>query len=335
MEIENHSRSGVAALSFVPCKLVQVAHVGAPSIVGSLSEGPVQRVRLSSVTATFPEWIEPMAATLTHERFTGPDWTFERKLDGIRLIGFKQESDVSLYSRNRLPKDLPSVAAAVAALPVRDAVLDGELTWTSGGVAYHVFDVVWMDGRDLTDLPLTERRLQLDVLPLHAPLHRVAVLHDPKPWERARLEGWEGVIAKRLDSPYEQRRSRSWLKMKCEISQHFAVGGFTDPQGSRVGLGALLVGFFERDDFVFAGKVGTGFDTRLLTELRARLGAFEVETTPFTKGRGLPRAGVHWVEPTTVVRVAFIEWTVHEKLRHPRLLGVVEGRPAREIVRSS
>ena len=287
------------------------------------------------MAAAFPEWIEPMAATLTHERFTGPEWTFERKLDGIRLVGFKQGSGVQLYSRNRLPQNLPSIASAVAALPVRNAIVDGEMTWGSHGISYHLFDVVWMDDHDLMGLPLTERRSYLNTLPLQAPLHRVETLNEPEPWERARLEGWEGVIAKRLDSPYEQRRSRNWLKMKCEISQHFVIGGFTDPQGSRVGLGALLVGFFDRDDFMFAGKVGTGFDAKLLTELRTRLNSLEVETAPFSKGTGLPRAGVHWVRPQTVIRVAFLEWTVHEKLRHPRFLEVVEDCPARHVVRAS
>ena len=121
--------------------------------------------------------------------------------------------------------------------------------------------------------------------------------------------------------------------MKCETVHDFVVGGFTDPQGSRVGLGALLVGYYDGDDFVFAGKVGTGFDTKLLTELRAKLDRTEVATTPFTKAKGLPRLGTHWVRPTLVVQVAFIEWTVHTKLRHPRLLGLRPGRRARDVVR--
>lgn len=285
--------------------------------------------------APFPEWIEPMAATLTHERFTGPEWSFERKHDGIRLISFKRGSDVRLYSRNRLPQDQPAIASALSGLPARNAILDGELTWGSAGIAYHVFDVIWMDDRSLMELPLTERRSRLDALPLRAPLHRVKILAEADPWERARHEGWEGVIAKRLDSPYEERRSKNWLKMKCEISQDFVVGGFTDPQGSRVGLGALLVGFFEGEDLVFAGKVGTGFDAELLTGLRMRLGALEVEAPPFTKGKGFPRAGVHWVRPETVVHVAFLEWTNHRKLRHPRFIGLADDHPARGVVRAS
>ena len=279
------------------------------------------------MVAPFPDWMEPMAATLTQERFTGPEWIFERKLDGIRLLAFKNGGDVRLLSRNRLPQNgaYPEVVDAVSALGAHDAILDGEATgvWGKPGrVAYHVFDILWLDGRDVTPLPLDERRELLAELPLKPPLHRVASLDDPKPWERACQEGWEGVIAKRRDTPYEHRRSPHWLKMKCEATQDLVVGGFTDPQGRRVGLGALLVGHFDGDDFVFAGKIGTGFDTRLLLELRSRLDALEIPVSPFTKAVGLPRLRAHWVRPELVVQVGFIEWTVHGKLRHPRLLGV-------------
>jgi bifunctional non-homologous end joining protein LigD len=286
------------------------------------------------VSATpFPQWIVPMAATLTQDRFTGPEWIFERKLDGIRLLAFKDGADVRLLSRNRLPQPLPTIADAVRCLPVHDVVLDGELTWTGHAVSYHVFDILWLDGRDVCSLALTSRRSLLDGLPLRSPIERVPSLDGPRPWERACREGWEGVIAKRRDSAYEHRRSPHWLKMKCEASQELVVGGFTDPQGSRVGLGALLVGYFERDDFVFAGKVGTGFDHKLLLELRRRLDLLEIEGSPFTVATGLPRLRAHWVRPEIVVQVAFIEWTVHDKLRHPRLLGVRFDKPARDVVR--
>jgi ATP-dependent DNA ligase len=284
---------------------------------------------------SFPEWVEPMAATLTQERFAGPEWVFERKFDGIRLIAFKQGSDIRLLSRNRLPQNIPSVVDAIATLPVKDVILDGEVTWGQGKVTYHVFDIMWLDGREVTSLALDARRALLSNLPLRSPLQRVAALDDPKPWERAATEGWEGVIAKRRDSPYEHRRSPHWLKMKCEATQELVVGGFTDPQGRRVGLGALLVGYFDHDDFVFAGKVGTGFDTKLLLDLRARLDVLEIVKSPFTKAVGLPRLRAHWVRPEVVVQVAFIEWTVHGKLRHPRLLGVRTDKLACEVVRES
>jgi DNA ligase D-like protein (predicted ligase) len=291
-----------------------------------------------------------MAATLTEERFTGPDWIFERKLDGIRLLAFKRGKDVKLYSRNRLEQHNPAIADAIAHLPVKEAIFDGEVTGVWGPptlrdadkahrLAYHVFDLLWLNGRDLMDLPLVERRDLLASLPLRRPLERVAEVTAPEPWELARTEGWEGVIAKRRDSPYEHRRSPHWLKMKVEASQELVIGGFTDPQGSRRGLGALLVGYFERaskgetNEFVFAGKVGTGFDNKMLVDLRAKLDAIEIEKPPFTKAVGLPRMRAHWVRPTIVVQVAFTEWTVHGKLRHPRLLGIRIDKSAREVVR--
>src|SRR5262249_10338420 len=143
---------------------------------------------------------------------------------------------------------------------VHDVILDGEAAWdASSRVAYHVFDILWLDGRPVMQLPLDERRALLKQLPLQAPLGRVPEITGDKPWERACREGWEGVIAKLRTSLYEHRRSPYWLKMKCEASQELVVGGFTDPQGSRVGLGALLVGYFDGDEYVFAGKIGTGF----------------------------------------------------------------------------
>ena len=278
-----------------------------------------------------------MAATLTQERFTGPEWIFERKFDGIRLLAFKHgagrppvlaQPPAAEHAR-RSPRRSPS-------LPVHDVILDGEVTWDERGV-----------GVSRLRHPLARRPRRHAAAARRAPraagrscrfeppLQRVAALDDPKPWERACREGWEGVIAKRRDSPYEHRRSPHWLKMKCEASQELVVGGFTDPQGARVGLGALLVGYFEDDDFVFAGKVGTGFDTKLLLDLRARLDALEIPTSPFTKAVGLPRLRAHWVRPEIVVQVAFIEWTVHGKLRHPRLLGVRTDKAARDVVRET
>jgi ATP-dependent DNA ligase len=279
---------------------------------------------------SMPDWLEPMAATLTQDRFVGPEWLFEQKFDGIRLLAYKRGDDVQLFSRNRLTQNSPAVAAAIRALPVDEAVLDGEVTW-DGQSGYHVFDILWLNGRAVTALPLEERRTLLQSLPFEAPLRRVELLDDAEPWERARREGWEGVIAKRRGSPYEHRRSKYWLKMKIEATQEFVVGGFTDPQGARVGLGALLVGYFDGGDFVFAGKIGTGFDTKLLLDLRKRLDAMAVDKPPFTKAKGLPRQG-HWVRPEIVVQVGFIEWTVHGKLRHPRLLSVRTDKNPREVI---
>ncbi len=289
--------------------------------------------------AEFPDWLQPMAATLTQERFAVPGWVFERKFDGIRMLAFKRGDEVRLLSRNRLPQShaYPDIHAAIAALPFRNVILDGEAMGMFGEHAeplYHVFDVPWLQDRDLTRLPLSERRDVLEGLPFEPPLVLVERITDAAPWERACREGWEGLIAKQVDSLYEHRRSPSWLKMKCELTQDLVVGGFTEPKGSRVGLGALLVGYFEGREFCFAGRVGTGFTAKLLLELRARLDALEVEKTPFTNAIDLPLAA-HWVRPEIVVQVGFIEWTRHGKLRHPRLLGVRRDTPASEVVRAS
>ena len=312
------------------------------------------------MSETFPEWIVPMAATLTQERFTGPEWSFERKFDGIRLLAYKKGKQVELFSRNRLPQNIPVISQAIAKLPHRELVLDGEITWHAP-FSYHIFDLMWLDGHETMSLPLEERRALLQALPLTAPLCRVTELSEPpavaggpsgvhpdSPWEYAREKGWEGVIAKRRGSVYEQRRSRNWLKMKCELAQEFVVGGFTDPQGKRVGLGALLVGYYESEppavaggpsspstkpDFVFAGKIGTGFNTQLLNDLRAQLDQIEIDKPPFTKAVGLPRLRAHWVRPQIVVQVGFIQWTKYNKLRHPRLLGVRHDKDPGEVVR--
>jgi bifunctional non-homologous end joining protein LigD len=287
-------------------------------------------------TTPFPEWVVPMAATLTQERFSAPEWIFERKLDGIRMLAFKNGPVVKLYSRNRLLQHYPAVAEAIGRLPVHDVILDGEAAWeASSRIGYHVFDILWLNGRSVMELPLDERRELLNVLSFRAPLARVPEVNDDKPWELACREGWEGVIAKLRTSPYEHRRSPHWLKMKCEATQELVVGGFTDPQGSRAGLGALLVGYFDGDDFVFAGKIGTGFDAKLLLELRSRLDKLEIPNTPFTQGKGLPRVRMHWVKPEVVVQVSFIEWTVHGKLRHPRLTGIRYDKAPREVIRET
>jgi bifunctional non-homologous end joining protein LigD len=284
--------------------------------------------------ARMPEWLDPMAATLTEERFAGDDWLFERKFDGIRLIAYKRGKDVKLYSRNRLLQHIPHIEKAIAAMPFKDLILDGEVAWDRHST-YHVFDILWLNGKSTTALPLEERRALLKQLKFSGPLRRVELLKEHEPWERARKEGWEGVIAKRRGSPYEHRRSKHWLKMKIEASQELVVGGFTDPQGSRVGLGALLVGYYDGDDLVFAGKIGTGFDSKMLLDLRRRLDKLEIARPPFTAGKGLPKLRVHWVKPSIVVQVSFIEWTKHDKLRHPRLIGVRFDKTAREVVRES
>ncbi len=289
-----------------------------------------------------PEWLEPMAATLTEERFSGPDWIFEQKFDGIRGLAFKRGKSVVIYSRNRLPQHRPDIVAAIQTLDCRECILDGELSWHEQKSGYDVFDILWLDGRDLTGLPLVERRSILrttlrtkERTKVRMKVRVATEITGEKPWERACKLGWEGVIAKRRDSKYEHRRSKQWLKMKCEASQELVVGGWTDPQGSRVGYGALLVGYYDGDDFVFAGKVGTSQGVAALKAMRAKLDALEVAKSPFTRAVGLPKKGAHWVRPKIVVQVQFIEWTTHGKLRHARLIAVRTDKKPRDVVRES
>lgn len=289
--------------------------------------------------ADFPDWLEPMAATLTEERFVAPGWVFERKVDGIRMLAFKRGEDVRLLSRNRLPQShaYPGIHAAIAALPIDNLVLDGEATgvWGQPGEPmYHVFDLPWLDDRDLTGLPLSERRVLLEGMPLASPILLIDRVPGDAPWEHACREGWEGVIAKQVDSVYEHRRSRAWLKMKCELSQELVVGGFTEPKGSRVGLGALLVGYFEGEKLCYAGRVGTGFTAKLLLDLREQFRPLEIPETPFANAEDLP-PGARWVRPEVVVQVSFMEWTHHAKMRHPRLIAVRTDKRAADVARES
>jgi DNA ligase D-like protein (predicted ligase) len=291
-----------------------------------------------------------MGAVLTAERPSGAPWVFERKLDGIRCLAVKDGGRTRLFSRNELSLNdrYPSLAAALDADRADGFVLDGEAVAFVGGrdrfgggeageLFLYVFDVLFAGGRDVRSLALEERRHVLEtVVRWRDPLRRTdqvtgdgaALLAD------ACRHGWEGLIAKRLGSPYVSRRSRDWLKLKCTRAQELVVGGFTAPRGSRTDLGALLVGHFEGDRLRYAGKVGTGFDRKTLGELRERLAPLVRETSPFAPEKGLPRAAT-WVEPELVAQVAFMEWTPDGRLRHPSFLGVRFDKPAREVVREA
>lgn len=297
--------------------------------------------------APTPKWIEPMNATLTDARFDDTDWLFEEKFDGFRFLAFVSDGEATLLTRNQIRHRHPDVEAVLLAQPTKNFVLDGEIVWGhrrpgaprpagDESVVYAVFDVLYFDGYDVTRLPLHARKELLeDEFGWVEPL----LLVEPLPetgvaaYERACREGWEGVMAKRRDSVYEHKRSRSWLKMKCDASQEFVVGGFTEPRGTRVGFGALLIGYYDGDDFVYAGKLGTGFDTRLLLDMHAQMRAIEIDAAPFTRGSGLPKKDAHWVRPEIVVDAAFMEWTGEGKLRHPRFVRVRDDKAPRDVIR--
>ena len=303
-----------------------------------------------------PAWVQPMLATLTESYFSDPEWIFEPKLDGVRCIAFKKGSKVRLMSRNQLSLNdrFPRIAEAVAALPLDDVVLDGEVAVVSGGVSrfqslqrhlldgggslvYFVFDAPHLAGYDITGLPLLARKelLRHAVTPgdgIELVAHREG--SGEAYLEEACEKGWEGLIAKRATAPYVTGRSKEWLKFKCSKEQEFVVGGYTDPQGARVGFGALLVGYYDERRLRYAGKVGTGYNAALLRDLTKELKRLEQEDSPF-EGKPPIRKGVHWVKPRMVVQVGFGEWTRDGRLRHPRFIGVRDDKKARDVVRES
>ena len=200
---------------------------------------------------------------------------------------------------------------------------------------YYVFDVLLADGRDVRPLPLEERRAILEgMLRWRDPLRLTEQLTGDGAalLAEACRDGWEGLIAKRLGTPYVSTRSRDWLKLECTRAQELVIGGFTAPRGSRTDLGALLVGHFEDGRLRYAGKVGTGFTRETLRELSERLAPLVRETSPFEPEKGIPRAAT-WVEPELVAQIAFMEWTSDGRLRHPSFLGLRSDKPAREVVR--
>ena len=316
--------------------------------------------------ATMPSWVDPQLATLTHDRFSAPDWIYERKLDGERCLAFCGPAGVRLLSRNKrdITSTFPEVAVALEAQRRDEGglVTDGEIVAFEGAqtrfgrlqhrlglthpdqellrsvpVYYYLFDVMYANGEDVRRLPLTTRKELLEQAvtfrdPLRFTEHRVG--DGEAFWEQACRDGWEGLVVKRAAEPYQDGRSRDWLKFKCENAQEFVIGGYTDPQRSRVGFGALLLGYYDRDGaLVYAGKVGTGFDRDTLHSLHARLSALERDRTPFGAGPRADRRGVHWVEPQLVAEVGFSEWTSDGELRHPRYQGLRDDKSAPEVVR--
>jgi bifunctional non-homologous end joining protein LigD len=310
-----------------------------------------------------PTWVEPQLATLTRDRFSDPAWLYERKLDGERCLAFRDGDQVRLLTRNQLSisATFPEVARALAGQRAREFVLDGEIVAFDGGqtsfarlqqrlgntrppqsllrrvpVLYYVFDLLHTGAQDTRRLPLRERKERLRGLlsfrdPVRFTGHRAG---NGEPfWDQACRDRWEGLIVKRADAPYRAGRSRDWLKFKCENAQEFVIGGYTDPQGSRSGFGALLLGYYEPDGaFAYAGKVGTGFGERLLRSLHARMAELERPRPAFTRGP-LPRTRVHWVEPRLVGQVAFTEWTRDGQLRHPRFQGLRDDKDPSAVVR--
>ena len=306
-----------------------------------------------------PDFIEPMRATLVHEHFSDADWIYERKLDGERCILHKRGDTVTLYSRNENRKNdtYPEIAEALSQLS-GSFILDAEIVTFEGKttsfkrlqsrihtrnpapsllrktpVYAYVFDLLFFEGYDLRHLPLRERKNALRRAlgsggPIRFLPHRNE--HGEDYLAEACGKGWEGLIAKEAASTYQSTRSRKWLKFKCGHGQELVIGGFTDPEGERVGFGALLLGYFEDEEFHYAGRVGTGFDDAFLESFREKLDRIERKTTPFADFDSDDETN-HWAEPRYVGEIGFTEWTDDHRLRHPRFLGLREDKEPRDV----
>ena len=316
---------------------------------------------MSQLPATLPL----MLASLTQDRFSDRDWFFERKLDGVRCLARRAKGGaVRLASRNEkdMTATFPEIAQALAEQSEAALLVDGEIVALQGrrtsferlqgrlgiidpdaaratGIAvfYYVFDILHLDGDDTRKLPLRERKQLLRSAltftdPLRFSAHRVGA--GEQMYREACARGDEGVMAKRAAAPYVGGRSKDWLKFKCVHDQELVIGGWTDPQGTRHGLGAVLVGYYADGDLVYAGRVGTGFPAELIGTLMERLGALAQDDSPFTRDRIRDR-GVHWVRPELVAQIGFAEWTRDGRLRHPRFQGLRIDKAARDVVRET
>jgi bifunctional non-homologous end joining protein LigD len=332
--------------------------VSEQSALDSLPPGARAKLR----KARQPDWLVPMLATLTEERFSRKGWLFEPKLDGVRCLVFRNASGVNLYSRNQklLNSKYPELVEAFRKQKAAAFIVDGEIVAFENSVTsfaklqqrmqiqqpspdlrkrvpvwFYAFDLLFLGAYDLRQLPLQYRKSLLKAAiefkePLRFTEHRET--EGEAYYQEACEQRWEGVLAKNGDSAYVSERSRQWLKFKCITEQELVIAGYTDPQGERVGFGALLVGYYERGKLKYAGKVGTGYDTDTLRRLGKQLASLETGSKPF-EGDDLPRSGIHWVRPKLVAQVGFTEWTGDGKLRHPRFLGLRDDKNAEEVTR--
>jgi bifunctional non-homologous end joining protein LigD len=329
--------------------------------MNSLFNSLPDKVRNNLKKKKQPDWLEPMLAILSQEHFSDKDWIFERKFDGERCLIFKSGKNLRLMSRNRknITRTYPELVDPLLRQSPHDFIMDGEIVAFEGnntsfsrlqerinvvkpseslvrkiGVYLYIFDVINLENKDLSELPLHYRKTLLKkALDFD---HKIRfTTHRTEKGEAYLKEAcnkhWEGLIAKKIDSHYVNSRSKFWLKFKCIKRQEFVIGGFTDPKGERKGFGALLIGFYDKNKLKYAGKVGTGYNDKLLVVLREKMNRIERNTSPFT---GLAQErNAHWISPKLVVEIGFTEWTGSDKLRHPRFIGLRDDKKPEEVVK--
>ncbi len=309
-----------------------------------------------------PDRVSPMLATLTERRIPDDAWIFERKFDGERCMVFRKNGRIRLMSRNRkvLNTTYPELVEAFAGQEARDFIVDGEIVAWEGNVTRFsrlqermgitdpekakrssvtvticLFDLLYLDGYDTTGMELCARKSLLEHVisyggPIRYTRHRAG--EGIGCYREACRSGWEGIIAKRAASRYVPSRSADWLKFPCLARQEFVIGGYTGPRGPRAGFGALLLGYYDGGLLRYAGRVGTGFDERVLTRIGEVLTSLEQENSPFADKADREK-GEHWVSSVLVCEVAFTGWTEAGKLRHPRFIGLRDDKEASTVVR--
>jgi DNA ligase D-like protein (predicted ligase) len=318
--------------------------------------------------APMPGRLDPMLCTLIAAPFDDRAWIFGPKYDGLRVLACFDGRELTLLSRNHALQnfEFPDVVAALRDSLIRPSIVDGEVVcldehgrssfralqqrfhltnareiairMQQHPASLYLFDLLYVDGYDMRSLPLKDRKVLL-----REAVHwshqvrwtRYQAEHGTALWRQACREESEGIIGKHLDRPYAGKRSSWWVKIKCVGRQEFVGGGFTDPQRLRVGLGALLIGYYSDDGqrLIYAGKVGTGYTRQGLLDLRARLDALEQRVSPFDAGDPPHGSQVHWVTPQLVVEITFHEWTQNGMLRQPPFEGLRPDKSPRECRR--
>jgi bifunctional non-homologous end joining protein LigD len=306
---------------------------------------------MNDSTDKIPFRISPMLATLVPEPFDKPNWIYEEKYDGVRMLAYKEGAKVTLMSRNAIDRSAryPAIAAAVAQLKPKTLLLDGEvvvfnkknvssfqaLQQGSGHASYAVFDCLYCDGRDLRKKSLSERRAVLETAVTRQPpllLSAKLATNGLKAFQLATKRGFEGIVAKNLAAHYVERRSIEWLKVKVHQEDEFIIGGFTQPSGSRQYFGALLLGVYSGKQLTYVGKVGTGFDDKTLASLYKKFRPLIRARSPFASD--VRERGATLLAPKLIAQISFTEWTQDGKLRHPVFLGLRDDKRPEEVVRA-
>ncbi len=310
--------------------------------------------------AALPDFISPQLATLVPEAPSGDDWLHELKFDGYRMVCHLHRGKAHFWSRNQKDwtEKFPNLSKALKALPATAAILDGEVVVVDkagrssfqklqqsmkGGAAtfvFQIFDLIYLDGYNLTRVPLRERKALLEELlagvnakgPLRYSDHVVG--NGAQFFEQACEYGLEGIVSKLADSVYESTRTRSWLKVKCTKRQEFVIAGYTPSKKDFPGFGSLILGVYDKGKLIYSGRVGTGFSIKQRVELQKKLDRIAQPAMPFaTKPKDPGLRDAHWAKPQLVGEVEFTEWTEEGSIRHPSFQGLREDKKATEVVR--